>query len=100
MKDKKEDTCTVSEVHTQVVTASLTAIQTNKSQSEQRFTQYLHRTTGERGSSLDTEGVWLRLGESRVSWVTSFFLSASPVLGGDNNSDDVFFSLPDGLLYG
>lgn len=64
-------------------------------------TDYLHRTTtGERGSSLDTEGVWLRLGESRVSWVTSFFFSPSPVLGGDETSNDAFFSSPDGLLYG
>lgn len=29
--------------------------------------QPLRRTTGERASSLDTDGVWLRLDESRVS---------------------------------
>lgn len=52
----------------------------------ERFAQFLHRTTGDRVSSLDTDGVWLRLEESRVSWGTSFLLSSSPVLGGEETS--------------
>lgn len=48
--------------------------------------KHLRRTIGDRGSSLDTEGVWLRLPESRVSWATSFFLSPSAELGAMDKS--------------
>lgn len=65
----------------------------------------LLRTTGERGSSLDTDGVWLRLAESKVSWVTSFFFSPSGEAGGTHNSGGEFtsldfFSFPVGLPCG
>lgn len=58
----------------------------------------LRTTTGERGSSLDTDGVWLRLGESSVSWATSFLLSPSPVLGGDDTSNGGLSSSLEGLF--
>lgn len=54
---------------------------------------------GERGSSLDTDGVWLRLGESSVSWGTSFFFSPLPVPGGDDTSNGGLFSSLEGLFY-
>lgn len=67
---------------------------------ERSRSRLLRTTTGERGSSLDTEGVWLRLGESSVSWATSFFFSPSPVLGGEDTSNGGRFSSLEGLFYG
>lgn len=67
--------------------------------------EYLRRITGDRGSSLDIDGVWLRLGDSSVSWVTNFFFLPSSVFGwnsgrgaGGDSISFTFLSCPDGLV--
>lgn len=72
---------------------------TNTSAAVSYWSCLLRTTTGERGSSLDTDGVWLRLGESSVSWATSFLFSPSYVPWGEDTSNSGLFSSLEGLFY-